>query len=151
MRIYAHTILKKNVLSHLEPFYFETRQLSYITNADSRSTNEDLYQVEQNKIYYIRRVKNEKQKTLFGAFPITIDHTEFIKEDECYQVPVKYKTEFLRHKVFKSSPSSLVEWVFVYENDQMRENYFYVPSIEDINSPAIKADLMWCLLGGNSM
>lgn len=147
MRIYAYTALKKNVLSHLEPFYCETRQISYI-----KSTNEvasdDLYQVEQNKIYYVRRIKNEKEKTFFGAFPITIDYTEFIKEDECYQVPIKYKTEFFRHKVFKSSPSSLVEWVFVYENDQLKENYFYVPATENFNKPAIKADIMWCLLGG---
>lgn len=156
MRIYAHTILKKNVLTNIEPFYYETRQLNYISRAhsDSISTNtigtgsDDLYQVEQNKIYYIRCINSEKQKTLFGAHPITIDYTEFIKEDECYQVPVKYKNQFFRHKVFKSSPSSLVEWVFVYENDQLKENYFYVPAREDINSSAIKADLLWCLNGG---
>ena len=142
MRLYAHTTLKKNVLS-------------YIASADeidaasaAPALDLDLYQIEQNKIYFIRRINKKSVKTLFGAFPITIDYTEFINEGECYQVPVKYKTQRLLHKVFKRSPSSWVEWVFVYEEAELKENYFYVPDHLDINSPAIKADLMWCLHGG---
>ena len=147
MRIYASVSSnivdkKKNKLSDLlEPHYYETRHIHYI-----HANTTDLYQVENNKIYYVRQMKiNEKSKTLLGAFPITIDHTEYIKEDECYQIPPKSRTEFLRHKVYKKTPASLVEWIFVYEGDQLRENYFYIPKDTDINDATIKADLLWGL------
>ena len=138
---------KNNLFDKLEPHYYETRHFNYIwTGASSTAGTSELYQVENNKIYYIRQLKSkEKTKTLLGAFPITIDHIEYIKEDECYQIPPKCKNEFLRHKVFKRTPTSLVEWVFVYEGDQLRENYFYVPMQHDINEAGIKADLLWGL------
>ena len=137
---------KKNLLKLLEPHFYEVRNLNYIWTAN----NTDLYQVENNRIYYIRQLKEKdnKTKTLLGAFPITIDHTEYIKENECYQIPPKSRNEFLRHKVYKRTPTSLVEWIFVYEGDQFRENYFYVPKNTDINEPDIKADLLWGLHGG---
>jgi hypothetical protein len=150
----SSTDKKKNSLfDKLEPYYYETRHLNYIwtggsstTSASSTTGGSDLYQVENNKIYYIRQLKSkERTKTLLGAFPITIDHIEYIKEDECYQIPPKCKNEFLRHKVFKRTPTSLVEWVFVYEGDLLRENYFYVPMNHDINEVDIKADLLWGL------
>jgi hypothetical protein len=148
MRIYAGTSAagtsvkdeKKNLLKLLEPHYYETQHIHYIW------TSNDLYQVENNRIYYVRQLKTrEKTKTLLGAFPITIDHTEYIKEDECYQIPPKSRNEFLRHKVYKRTPTSLVEWIFVYEGEQLRENYFHVPKNTDINEPEIKADLLWGL------
>ena len=142
MRIYASINNKaNNVLNKLEPFFFEIRHLSYIC-----SISGSMYQVEHNKIYNVRvsQVK-EKSKTLLGAFPISIDYTEYIKEDECYQVPPKCRCEFLVQKIYKPSPSSLVEWVFVYEGETLKDNYFYVPGYAEINSAQIKADLLWGL------
>ena len=140
---------KNSILEKLEPYYVETRHINYIWTSDKTSTTTDcseLYQVENNRIYYIRQIKaREKIKTLLGAFPITIDKTEYIKEEECYQIPPKCRNEFLRHKVYKNSPTSLVEWIFVYEGEQLRENYFYLPNNLDINEPSIKADLLWGL------
>lgn len=146
MRIYASINNKaNNVLNKLEPFFFELRHLSYIYSISNSNSNQ-MYQVEHNKIYNVRisQVK-EKTKTLLGAFPITIDYTEYIKEDECYQVPPKCRSEFLVQKIYKPSPSSLVEWVFVYEGETLKENYFYVPGYADINSVQVKADLLWGL------
>ena len=146
MRIYTNK-KANNVLNKLEPFFFEVRHLSCIYSiSNSNSNNNEMYQVEHNKIYNVRvsQVK-EKTKTLLGAFPITIDYTEYIKEDECYQVPPKCRSEFLVQKIYKPSPESLVEWVFVYEGETLKENYFYVPGYADINSQAIKADLLWGL------
>ena len=142
MRIYTNK-KANNVLNKLEPFFFEVRHLSYIYSV---SNSNEMYQVEHNKIYNVRVSKGkEKTKTLLGAFPITIDYTEYIKEYECYQVPPKCRSEFLVHKIYKPSPSSLVEWVFVYEGDYLKENYFNVPGYADINSPQVKADLLWGL------
>ena len=146
MRIFASINNKaNNVLNKLEPFFFELRHLSYILSNNVSGSNQ-MYQVEHNKIYnvHISQVK-EKTKTLLGAFPITIDYTEYIKEDECYQIPPKCRSEFLVQKIYKPSPESLVEWVFVYEGETLKDNYFYVPGYADINSPAIKADLLWGL------
>jgi len=156
MRIFASINNKaNNVLNKLEPFFFELRHLSYIlSNNVSGSisnsiSNSQMYQVEHNKIYNVRvsQVK-EKTKTLLGAFPISIDYTEYIKEYECYQVPPKCRSEFLVQKIYKPSPESLVEWVFVYEGEILKENYFFVPGYADINSAQVKADLLWgfCLV-----
>jgi hypothetical protein len=144
MRIYTNK-KANNVLNKLEPFFFEVRHLSYIYSNSNNISNE-MYQVEHNKIYNVRvsQVK-EKTKTLLGAFPISIDYTEYIKEDECYQVPPKCRSEFLVQKIYKPSPSSLVEWFFVYEGETLKENYFYVPGYADINSASVKADLLWGL------
>ena len=62
MRIYAST--KKNTNAKIiEPFFHETRHLSYIWSPD----NKDLFQVECNKIYYVKQNrKGEKMKTLLG-------------------------------------------------------------------------------------
>ena len=150
MRIYASINNKaNNVLNKLEPFFFEVRHLSYIystSGSNSISGSNEMYQVEHNKIYNVRVSQmKEKTKTLLGAFPISIDYTEYIKEDECYQVPPKCRSEFLVQKIYKPSPSSLVEWVFVYEGETLKENYFYVPGYADINSASVKADLLWGL------
>jgi hypothetical protein len=153
MRIYTNK-KANNVLNKLEPFFFELRHLSYILSNNvsgsiSNSISNEMYQVEHNKIYNVRVSQGkEKTKTLLGAFPITIDYTEYIKEDECYQVPPKCRSEFLVQKIYKPSPSSLVEWVFVYEGEILKENYFYVPGYADINSAQVKADLLWgfCLV-----
>ena len=142
MRIYAST--KKNTNAKIiEPFFHETRHLSYIWSPD----NKELFQVECNKIYYVKQNrKGEKMKTLLGAFPITIDPIEYLKsDDECYQIPPKSRSEFLLHKVYKPSPTSLVEWIFVYEGENLKENYFALPAEADINEPSIKAELLWGL------
>ena len=150
MRIYAHKEIKKNVLTQLAPYFTETKQLHYLLNKS------DLFQLEHNKIYYVQQSKkNEpKVKTLFGAFPITIDKTEYLREmDESYQIPPQCKSEILLQKIYKPSPTSLVEWVFVYADDRLKENYFAVPAGTDINEPGVKADLMWglCLAASQAL
>jgi hypothetical protein len=140
MRIYT---TKKNVPSQLEPFLYETRTVNYIWS----QKNEELFQIENNKIFYVQQSrKGEKTKTLLGAFPITIDQTEYIKaSEECYQIPPKCRSEILLQKVYKPSPTSLVEWIFVYEGEIFKENYFSLSADADINTPGIKADLIWGL------
>ena len=148
MRLYAHKEVKKNVLQYLASYLVETRQVHYLwAPKHNTKQDQDLFQIDQNTIYYVeQQQKNVKEKTLFGAFPITIDKTEYIKEETaCYQVPPQCRQEILRQKIYKPSPTSLVEWVLVYEGERLRENYFYLPPGTDIHAPEIKADLLWGL------
>jgi hypothetical protein len=130
-------IQKKNIQSKLEPYFHEVRCVNNLWTADG------LLCVENNKIYRVRIKNVPVIKTMIGAFPITINNSEYIKECECYQVHPHSRQEFLTHKVYKVSPSNLVEWVFVYCENVLQDNYFSLPDGSDINSPGVKADLLF--------
>ena len=135
MRLFFKTG-KKNMTTKLEPYFCETRNLSYIWSEDG------LLQVINNKIYRIRIQDAPVINTLLGAFPVTLDPSEYIREDECYQVlPTNYP-EFLTQKIYKISLDKKVEWVFEYQQDTLRDNYFLLPEGTDIHSAEIKADLL---------
>ena len=136
------------LMTKLEPFYLETREVHYLWSPiKDKNTDKYIVQLENQKMYSIKQAnKNELTKTLFGAFPVTIDNTDYIKEAEVFQVPPNCKSERLCQKVFKPSEKSSVEWIFVYEGALLKEHYFYVPTNASINDPAIRKDLLWGLM-----
>jgi hypothetical protein len=144
MRIYgsANTnFIKKNNQAKLEPYFYQIRNINYIHTSDG------LLQIENNRIYRIRVNNAPVIKTMIGAFPITVNKTEYTREGECYQVHPNSRHEFLIHKVYKASPTNLVEWICVYRENNLLDNYFSLPEGTDINSPDVKADLLF-FLGG---
>ena len=144
MRIYGNAntnFIKKNNQAKLEPYFYQIRNINNIYTSDG------LLQIENNRIYRIRVNNVPVIKTMIGAFPINVNKTEYIREGECYQVHPNSRQEFLIHKVYKVSPNNLVEWIFVYHENNLQDNYFSLPEGTDINSPSVKADLLF-FLGG---
>ena len=140
MRIYSQpnkrSITGKN---NLIPYFWETRKKQYIFTEDG------VKQIEQNKMYNIMIKDVPIVKTLLGAYPVTIDASDFVKVDEeWYQVPPETHPELIVQKVYKASVSMKLEWVFEYDSsgEVLRDNYFYLPPNEDIHASENKADLM---------
>lgn len=130
MRIYVianSTALKMSLLTKLAPYYYENRQIHYIW-----SVKNGLMQVVRDKIYQMRIKDVNVVKTLMGAFPVTIDRSEIIREEECYQIPPKNYNEIIDLKVYRLTPTSNIDWIFEYKNGEMHDNYFYSGE-EDIN------------------
>jgi hypothetical protein len=145
MRIYilSNSLVKKNILPKIEPYLRDIRQVCYIWSLGG------LMQVENNKIYRIKIKDVISKKTLLGAYPVTIDESEFIREEECYQiVPRSYKdystikTYHLAHSTLESTLESSLEWVMEYKDDELYDNYFTLPNNEDIHSIKNKTDLL---------
>ena len=102
MRIYvlSNNVVKKKI-ALLEPYLQETRQICYIWSVNG------LLQIENNKIYKIKIKDVPTKKTLLGAFPATIDESEFIRKEECYQVlPIAHK-EYTTLKIYRVKGSTL--------------------------------------------
>jgi hypothetical protein len=138
MRIYilSNSQLKKNILTKLEPYFQTMRRISFIWSTLG------LLQVENHKIYQIRINDVPIKKTLLGAFPVTIDESEFIREEECFQVAPRSYKEYTILKSYRLSPTSDVEWVLEYKDDELHDNYFQLPTTVDIHTPKIKAELL---------
>ena len=144
MRIYivSNATLKKNILSKLEPYLHNTRYISYIWSVNG------LLQVEDNKVYRIKIKDVISKKTLLGAFPVTIDESEFIREEECFQIAPRSHKEYTTLKIYKADASaagtstSSLEWVLEYKDDELHDNYFTLPNGEDIHSVKNKAALL---------
>ena len=154
MRIYivSNATLKKNILSKLEPYLHNTRYISYIWSVNG------LLQVEDNKVYRIKIKDVISKKTLLGAFPVTIDESEFIREEECFQIAPRSHKEYTTLKIYRASESgagtsgagtsgagtstSSLEWVLEYKDDELHDNYFTLPNGEDIHSVKNKAALL---------
>ena len=122
MRIYAYLIKDGNteLKNKLEPYFYETRYSNRLW------TPEGLFQIENNKIFRVRIKDVPVTKTMIGAFPVTIDASEFVQEpEESYQVPPQSQPEYLIQKVYRLS--SHIEWVFVYDSsgEMLIDNYFY--------------------------
>jgi hypothetical protein len=138
MRIYilSNINLKKNILEKLEPYFHNVRHISYIWSLNG------LLQVENNKIYKIKIKDVISKKTLLGAFPITIDESEFIREEECFQVAPRSYKEYTTLKSYRLQPTSNLEWILEYKDDELHDNYFNLPATEDIHSAKIKGEIL---------
>jgi len=165
MRIYilSNAAVKKNILAKLEPYLHNSRYISYIWSVNG------LLQVENDKIYKIKIKDVMSKKTLLGAYPVTIDESEFIREEECYQIAPRSHKEYMTIKTYKlatianatatananATPnatasanlltaSSNLEWIFEYKDDELHDNYFSLANgeFEDIHSPKVKTDLL---------
>jgi hypothetical protein len=83
------------------------------------------------------------KKTLLGAFPVTIDESEFIREEECFQIAPRSHKEYTTLKIYRASAgTSSLEWVLEYKDDELHDNYFTLPNGEDIHSVKNKAALL---------
>ena len=123
MRIYAYLIKDGNteLKNKLEPYFYEMRYINRLW------TPEGLFQIENNKIFRVGIKDIPVTKTMIGAFPVTIDASEFVQEqEESYQVPPQSHPEYLIQKVYRLS--SHIEWVFVYDSsgEMLIDNYFYL-------------------------
>ena len=138
MRIYIHNSRKAASLA-LEPYFHTIRTIYNIRYKASG----DLMQVENNRIYRMKPAnKKSELKTILGIFPVTIKG-DVIRGEECYQISPLSRQEILKHKVYKINTKSPVEWIFVYnDNNVLLENYFSLPEGADINNAAIKADIL---------
>jgi len=149
MRVYIHSNsnLKKNILSKLEPYFHNERYISYIWSVGG------LLQVENNKIYKVKIKDVLAKKTLLGAFPATIDESEFLREEESYQIAPRSYKEYTILKAYRlpepaapqvagQAQPSVIEWILEYKDNELHDNYFSLPAGEDIHSPKNKADLL---------
>jgi hypothetical protein len=132
MRIYIlsnSNIIKNNWLTKLEPLLVSTEKVHYMW-----STEGGLLQVADQKIYRMRIKDVPVVKTLMGAFPITIDKSEFIREEECFQVPPQVYHEHIERKVYTITSTSVssTKWIFEYINGALHDNYFQ-SSNEEVN------------------
>jgi hypothetical protein len=141
MRIFvlSNAMLKKNILSKLEPYFHEMRQISYIWSVNG------LLQVENDKIYQVKIKDVMSRKTLLGAFPVTIDESEISREEECFQIAPRSYKEYTTLRSYRLASPSNLEWILEYKEDELHDNYFTLPKNEDINSVKNKADLLFFL------
>jgi hypothetical protein len=140
MRIYilANSTVKKGILPKLEPYLHDVRRVSYIWSVNG------LLQLENNKIYQVKIKDVLAKKTLLGAYPVTIDESEFIRqEEEWFQITPKSYREYTMLKAYRlPEQATALEWIFEYKDDELHDNYFTLPNGEDIHSPKIKAELL---------
>ena len=133
MRIYAYSIKDGNIelKNKLEPYFYEMRYSNRLW------TPEGLFQIENNKIFRVKIKDVPVTKTMIGAFPVTIDASEFVQEpEESYQVPPQSQPEYLIQKVYRLS--SHTEWVFVYDSsgEMLIDNFFYSASAAGTSASA---------------
>jgi hypothetical protein len=139
MRVYilSNINVKKNLLHKLEPYFQHMRQVCYIWSMNG------LLQVEDDKIYRIKIKDILSKKTLLGAYPATIDESEFLREEECYQIAPRSFNEYTTLKTYRlPRGDSLVNFILEYKDDELHDNYFTLPAGEDIHSPKNKTDLL---------
>ena len=89
---------------------------------------EGLMQVENHKIYNIHIKDVPIIKTLIGAYPATIDKSEFIRESETYQISPRNYNEYTELVAYKLTQASQLEWVFEYKDNVLSDNYFRLPN-----------------------
>jgi hypothetical protein len=77
------------------------------------------------------------KKTLLGAYPVTIDESEFIREEECFQIAPRAYKECVTLKTYRF-PNFTSEWILEFKDDELHDNYFN--SATDIQS--IKNELL---------
>ena len=139
MRIFilSNVNVMKNLIPKLEPYLHSTRHISFIWSFNG------LFQVENERIYRMKIKDVMTKKTLLGAYPATIDESEFIREEECYQIAPRSIKEYTTLKTYRLPvQESKVEFILEYKDDVLHDNYFSVPNATDIHSPKIKAELL---------
>lgn len=136
MRIYCSNHLK-DVPEKLESLFHANRTVTHI------NTNDGVLFLNNNKIYRLMESKTPVKKTMIGVFPATIKSEPYDTTKECFQVPPHSTQEVFIHKVYKSSPESEVEYIFVKkQSGELVENYFSVQDGTDINRADVKADVL---------
>lgn len=145
MRVYilSNSAVKKNIVAKLESYLYNVRHISYIWSATG------LFQVENNKIYRMKIKDVETKKTLLGAFPVVVDESEFIRQEECFQIAPRAYKEYTTLKTYRlpavDETVQPLEWIHEYKDDELHDNYFSLPNGEDIHSPKNKANLLFFL------
>ena len=147
MRIYAYAnnsnyAFSETIKPKLAAYFVEVRHINNLW------TPSGLFQIEDNKLFRVEIKDAPVVKTLLGAYPVTIDASEFSRASEqWYQVPPETHPELIIQKVYKASASSTaskLEWIFEYDSsgEVLRDNYFYLPPNEDMHASENKADIM---------
>ena len=135
MQVYCSSTTHLNgVPEKIKPFFVIDRSVIHILFQDGALLLED------NNIYRVKESVKPIKKTMIGVFSVSLKDEP--TKTLCYQVPPKSKQETTLHKVFKLSLQSVLEWIFVYKQDKLLENYFSLPEGIDINEPAVKAELL---------
>ena len=133
MRIYCSNYLA-GVPEKIEPFFVTNRIVTHLISED------DKFLVNDNKLYRLLETKTPLKKTMIGVFPATLK-SEPYDTKVCYQIPPNSKQDVFVYKVYKLSPQSDVEYIFVFKqnSDVLIENYFSVP---DGAAPINRADIL---------
>jgi len=135
MRVYCSSTTHLNgVPEKIKPFFIIDRSVIHILSQDGALLLED------NNIYRVKESVKPIKKTMIGVFSVALK--EEVIKTFCHQVPPKSKQETTLHKVFKLSLQSVLEWIFVYKQDKLPENYFSLPEGTDINDANVKAELL---------
>ena len=136
MKIYiiSTQYIEKNTLPKLEPYLTSTKYVSYIWSMNG------LMQVENHKIYNIQIKDVPIIKTLIGAYPATIDKSEFIRENESYQIAPRNFNEYTELVAYKLTQASQLEWVFEYKDGVLNNNYFELPN--DVNYEVYQKEIL---------
>jgi hypothetical protein len=156
MRIYANAnssnyAFSETIKPKLAAYFVEVRHINNLWTPDG------LFQIDNDKLFRVEIKDVPVVKTLLGAYPVTIDGSEFSRVgEEWYQVPPETHPELIIQKVYKASASASstasvstaanmkLEWIFEYDSsgEVLRDNYFYLPPNEDMHASENKADLM---------
>jgi hypothetical protein len=127
MRIYGQpnkrSITGKN---NLIPYFWETRKKQYIW------TDDGVKQIEQNKMYNVMIKDAPVVKTLIGVYTVTVElHPTHYVED-------------LTQLVYRLTPTSEVECIMEYNENQLKDVYLQLPlnNLDSIHSPMIKSDIL---------
>ena len=149
MRLYTSIICNK-LLAALTPYLYLERDLTYIWSTDG------LLQMEGNKLYRQSIKDVPLIKTIFGAYPVTLDASTFLNTagEEEFQVVPGAKVEQIKQKMYRLSPTSLVNCVFEYNSkNELMDQYFsiemngLVVDVSNIHANPIKGELMqYCKL-----
>ena len=135
MRVYCSSTTHLNgVPEKIKPFFVIDRAIIHIL------TKDDVLLLEDNNIYRVKESAKPIKKTMIGVFTVSLK--EEVIKTLCYQILPKSKQETTLHKVFKLSLQSVLEWIFVYKQNKLLENYFSLPEGIDINDASVKAELL---------
>mgnify|MGYP005993956071 CR=1 FL=1 len=127
MKIYilSNQHVEQNTLPKLKPYLTSKQYISYIWSING------LMEVENRKIYNVRIKDEPVIKTLIGAYPATIDKSEFIRENECFQISPRSCKEYTELVAYKLTHTSKLEWIFEFKDNVLSDNYFTLPN--DVN------------------
>ena len=157
MRIYCNNKRSITSKSNLHPYFHETRVLQQLWSpegliqiATANANAGANANANANRLYRCRIKDGKTFKTLLGAWPVTIDMSEIIKENECYQILPEAQHESITQHVYKLAPTSSVECIIEYKKDSVHDCYLYISDVsttqEDIiYKPEIKQDIMHIL------
>lgn len=130
-------IEKNGILNKLEEYIHRTSYINFIWSING------LIEIEDKKIYSIDIVDVPVIKTMFGAYPLTIDNSKYVRCEETYQIYPRSTKEYILQQRFKFSHDSKVEWVVEYKDNELYDNYFYINQVDVncIHTEPIKSEL----------